>query len=147
MGTKGTEKRRGSDGQPNADTVNGSITTADLPIEVPVEASADEDKQVVVAVEVPFGPELYHHRHADLRVRAEDGATASSISLTMVHTAVPAVEKPHEWNLDFEEFGHPLFESSVVHFDGLGISATESFYQDASFNLDEIYPALVISSP
>ena len=140
--TKGTEDQRSD--QPNADTVNGSITTADLPIEVPVEAFADEDKQVVVAVEVSSGLELHQDRHADLSVRTEDGATASSISLTLVHAVVPAVEKQHQWNLDFEEFGHPLFESSVVHFDGLGICATESFYQeDASFNLDDIYPALV----
>ena len=115
------------------------ITTADQPIEVPVEAS-DEDKQVVVAVGVPSGLD----RHTDLSVRIEDGATASSIPLTLVHKAVPAVEKQPEWNLDFEEFGHPLFESSVIHFDGLGMCASMSFYQeDASFDLNEIYPALV----
>ena len=135
-----TEDQR-SDGQSNADTLGGSIATEDLPIEVPVEASAYQEKQVVVAVEHPSG--LDNDRHADLSVQTEGEASASSTSLTLVHATVPVVEKQHEWCLNFEEFGHPLFESSVVNFDALEICATEPFYEeDYSFNLDDALESL-----
>ncbi len=126
-----------SDDQSTADALDGSTPIEDPAIEIPVEACADQDNEVVVAVEKSVDLESHNDKHVDPSIPTEGEAPACSTSLTLVHAVVPGVEK-HEWCLDFEEFGHPLFDSTVVNFDALGICATESFYQeDASFNLEE----------